>query len=140
MENLQKRALRFLYDDYESSYEELLSKSGRVTMETNRMRTLCIEVYKTLSDLNPEFMKNIFKLRETIRPVREAYKMNLEIPRINQATFGTRSLRILGPKIWNSLPLHVKSCENLSLFKEIIKNWNGLLCNCRICNFNDQIS
>ena len=104
------------------------------------MRTLCIEVYKTLNDLNPEFMKNIFKLRETIRPVREAYKMNLEMPRINQVTFGTRSLRILGPKIWNSLPLHVKSSENLSLFKEVIKNWNGLFCNCRICNFNDQIT
>ena len=67
-------------------------------------------------------------------------KMDLEMPRINQVTFGTRSLRILGPKIWNSLLLNVKSSENLSLFKEVIKNWNGLFCNCRICNFNDQFT
>ena len=35
--NLQKRALRFLYDDYEISYEELLLKSDRATMNVNRL-------------------------------------------------------------------------------------------------------
>ena len=30
VESLQKRALRFLYEDYVSSYEELLQKAGKV--------------------------------------------------------------------------------------------------------------
>ena len=37
IENLQKRALRFLYDDYEISYEELLLKSDRATVNVNRL-------------------------------------------------------------------------------------------------------
>ena len=37
IKNLQKRALRFLYDDYEISYEELLLKSDRATMNVNRL-------------------------------------------------------------------------------------------------------
>ena len=31
VESLQKRALRFLYEDYVSSYEELLQKAGKET-------------------------------------------------------------------------------------------------------------
>ena len=44
-----------------------------------------------------------------------------------------KSLRYYGPKIWNSLPFHVKTSENLKTFKDIIKNWNGSTCNCRVC-------
>ena len=40
IENLQKRALRFLYNDYEISYDELLLKLDRVTMNVNRLRKL----------------------------------------------------------------------------------------------------
>ena len=48
IENLQKRALRFLYNDYEISYGELLLKSGRATMNVNRLRILCTEIYKII--------------------------------------------------------------------------------------------
>ena len=107
-------------------------------------------------------MWEIFETRKTKRAVRERYKINLEIPRVNQinleiprvnqinleiprinqinleilrvnqASFRTRSLRFYGAKIWNSLPYHIKSAENLC-FKNVIKSWNGLFCNCKIC-------
>ena len=67
IENLQKRAPRFLYNDYEISYEELLLKSDRGTMNVNRLRILCVKIYKTISNLNPEFMRDLFRLRETSR-------------------------------------------------------------------------
>ena len=49
-------------------------------------------------------MNEIFELRKTNRAVRNQYKLNLEVPTINQVTFGIKSIRYLGPKIWNSLP------------------------------------
>ena len=58
IENLQKRTLRFLYDDFEASYEYLLSKGGKANMNVWRLRTLCVEIYKTLNDLNKSFMNN----------------------------------------------------------------------------------
>ena len=67
-------------------------------------------------------MKGIFQLRMTNRPTREKYKLNLEIRKSNQVRFGTKSLRFLGPKFWNSLPGHIKSSENLTIFKALIKN------------------
>ena len=57
IENIQKGVLRFLLDDYESTYEQLLNKAGRSSMSINRLRTLCVEIYKTLNELNPSFMK-----------------------------------------------------------------------------------
>ena len=53
VESLQKRALRSLYEDYVLSYEELLQKAGRETMKVNRLRSLCIEIYKLINNINP---------------------------------------------------------------------------------------
>ena len=108
--NLQKRALRFLLNDYGSTYEDLLEEYSLYPhINLRRPRTLCIEIYKTLNKLNPGYMNDIFKLRNTDRLTREKYKLNLEIPKPNQATFGTRSRRRYGPKIWNALPYHIKT-------------------------------
>ena len=42
IEAIQKRALRFMLNDYESSYEDLLKKSGNSIMNLRRTRSLCI--------------------------------------------------------------------------------------------------
>ena len=102
-------------------------------MNLRRQRTLCIEIYKTFTKLNPGYMNDIFKLRNTDRLTREKYKLNLEIPKPNQATFGTSHLRSYGPKIWNALPYHIKTSDNLNSFKSIIKCWDGNHCTCRVC-------
>ena len=57
----QKRALRFLLNDYESSYEDLLKRSGKPRMNLKRTRTLCKEIYKTINNLNSEMIKNLFR-------------------------------------------------------------------------------
>ena len=119
IEKLHKTALRFMLDDYSSSYERILEKSGKFSMDVKRKHKLCIEIYKTLHNLNPSFMKDIFKLRLSSRPVRGQYKLNLNIPRKKQVTFGTKSLE--SPKIWNNLPYHIKFAENLNVFKNLIK-------------------
>ena len=48
IESLQKRALRYLYSDYESLYDTLLAKSGKVTMKARRLRSLCVEICKSI--------------------------------------------------------------------------------------------
>ena len=112
IEYLQKRALRFLYDDFEASYEHLLSKGGKSKMNVRRLRTLGVEIYNTLNDFNPSFMNDIFKLKINGREGRNKYNLNLDIPKWNQKTFCYKSLKVLGPKIWNNLPYHVKSSDN----------------------------
>ena len=97
-------------------------------MSVIRLRNLCIEIYKTINKLNPEFRNNTFKVKVNKRLVGEQYKLNLETPKQNQVTFGAKSLKVYGPKVWNSLPFHIKTSENLIQFKNLIKNWNGNSC------------
>ena len=51
-------------------------------MNLNKQRDLCVEIYKIINKLSPEFMNNIFKVKEYKRLVREQYKLNLETPEI----------------------------------------------------------
>ena len=46
VENLQRRALRFLYKNYNISYEDLLLKSGFSSINVKRLRTLRVEISK----------------------------------------------------------------------------------------------
>ena len=59
MENLKKKALRFLCNEYEISYEELLSKSTTSSMNVKRLRALCVELYKTINKINPDFIRDL---------------------------------------------------------------------------------
>ena len=56
IESLQKRALRFLYDNYDSSVESILKLAGKSTMNVNRLRSFSIEISKTLNNINPALM------------------------------------------------------------------------------------
>ena len=57
IENLHKRALRFMLDDYSNSNDRILEKSDKLSIDVKRKHELCIEIYKTLNNLNPSFMK-----------------------------------------------------------------------------------
>ena len=61
--------------------------------------------------------------------------LNLDVPTINQVSFGGKSLRYYGPKNLNSLSFHIKSFENLEAFINIIKNWNGVSFKCKVCQY-----
>ena len=113
-----------------------MQKAGKETMKGNRLRSLCIEIYKLINNINPMYMNEIFKPRKTIRVVRSNYKLNLDVPNINQASFGDKSLRYYEPKIWNSLLFHIESSDNLEGFKKIIKHWNGVSCKCMVCQYH----
>ena len=133
IESPQKRALHYLYNNYESPCDTLLVKSGKVNMKTSRLRSICNEIYKSINSINSSFMNEIFRLRVTNRAVCSQYRLNLDISKVNQVSFGNKTIRYFGPKIFNFLPPHIKSCENLETFKIVIKNWDGITCNCRVC-------
>ena len=70
--------------------------------DVNMLRILCVEMYKIINKVNPEFMNNIFKVKKNKRIAREQYKLNLETPEWNQVTYGPKSLKVHGSK--TSLP------------------------------------
>ena len=57
---LHERALRIAYEDFESTFEELLTKDGSVTIHQRNLRALAIEMYKVSNKLSPSFMSDLF--------------------------------------------------------------------------------
>ena len=62
--NLHERYLRLIYYDKNSSYEELLTKDGSVSIHHRNVQALAIELHKIKNGLPPELFTEIFA-RET---------------------------------------------------------------------------
>ena len=60
IEKVQVRSLKFILNDYDKTYFQLLDISKKPSMEVKRLRILITEIFKTLHDSIPVFMKNIF--------------------------------------------------------------------------------
>ena len=101
-------------------------------MEVSRLRRLAIEAFKTLKSLKPDFMHAYFK--KVSHSGRR--KNHLVVNRPKTTAFGKKSIRILGRKIWNSLPEDVKDFLSfLQKFAEFIKTWYGPEFKCNICEY-----
>ena len=130
IEKIQLRCLRIIYSDYSNDYQTLLKLSQKPSMELS----LALEMFKTINDLNPSFMKSIFsaKLNARVRP------NDILVKARKSATFGDKSLATLGPKIWNALPQNIKAENSYVKFKEYIATWFGPKYKCNVRSFNNS--
>ena len=89
---LQERALRLIYNDYISSFEELSSKDGTFTIHEQNIHNLAIEMFKTLNDLSTPDFSELFQLNESLHGLRSDGPQKLCIPNINSVRFGKGSI------------------------------------------------
>ena len=65
---------------------------------------------------------------------------NIAIARANANAYGTKSLRSLGPQIWNSLPEHIKAETSFSHFRSLINTCFGKECRCNLCKHTKTLN
>ena len=134
MERVQERALRFVYDDFKSSYSELLHRSSLDTLELGRVKSIATQTFKILQNLAPSYLSDLVKARNKTHSLRKGLN-TLHIPQVKNKKFGQNSFYFMAPKIWNSLPNNIRISTSLSQFKALVKVWEGLddLCRCSLC-------
>ena len=126
VEKSHERSLKSLSNAYLSSYAERLEKFSSVSMET---KGLCTIVFKTLNNLNPVFMIDIFHYSPNVTH----RKHNLYIHTQNATKFGDKKLRAFDANIWNTLPEYIKLTTSLLEFQQFIKTWRGPTYKCSVC-------
>ena len=60
IEKIQERALRLVLDNHISDHSTLLGKAVIDPLKTKRIKTLAMEIYKTIYSINPNYMEEIF--------------------------------------------------------------------------------
>ena len=128
---IHERALRIVYNDNSSSFDTLLDKSGQVKIHPRNLRILAVEIYKTLHNLSPNLMLDIFKVKYSDYNFRGGNKFMCD--NINTVNYGPETISFLEPKIWEQVPNDIKNSESLNIFKKNINQWIPVSCPCRLC-------
>ena len=131
IEKMQLKALRHIYKDYTSSYEMLREKCNRPMLLIERQRAMLLEVYKCIHELGPRYRHGMFSQKSRAYDYRDPSILTL--PKYNTITHGKKCFMYEGAKLWNSISNGIKTIENSSEFKTLLKKWNGSPCICKNC-------
>ena len=67
---VQERALRLITNDYQSSFNILLDKCNKFSIQQRNLEALMIELYKIIHQIAPPIMNSLFVFRENTHNIR----------------------------------------------------------------------
>ena len=98
MEKIQYKALKIVFNGNES-IEDLILHSNKVSIHQKQLRQLIIEIYKSLRDLSPEFIKRFFTVKEIPYNLRNEHIIN---PSARATYYRTNSILFSVCQVWNN--------------------------------------
>ena len=124
-------SLRLILNDYESSFDSLLSTLNEKTIHQRCINVLLTEVYKYLNSYSPDLMNEVFYLRQNHYNLHSLNVFATDNPRnkhlLNSSVYQANQL-------WKTLPFEIKGCASLQLLKDKIKTSRCDRCQCQICS------
>ena len=99
---IHERALRAVYKDYNSSFDELLEKDNSFKIHDRNLQKLVTEIFEVKMNLGPEIMKEAFEIVEG--PHALINELKLKSRKIHSVRYGIETASFVGAKVWNSLP------------------------------------
>ena len=91
LEKIQERALRFIYNDYNSNYDALLEKSKMPTLKIRRLRSIALETFKIVNKQGPVYLHDLLNIKQQQYCFR--YSKTAEIPQVRTSSYGVNSFR-----------------------------------------------
>ena len=85
-----------------------------------KIALLCFNAQHSKS---PSYIQELVVPYTPIRQLRSHNKNLLNIPKTKLKRFGDRAFSKVGPSVWNSLPLSVRSASGLVVFKKQLKTY-----------------
>ena len=112
-------ALKYLYtspyiQQVESSQTSTLYDRIGYSLVDRRIQNLLIIVFKTINNYPPEYLRDLFRLRDNIKNLRGVNK--LQVPKPNK-----NSVKYLAAITWNKISDTLRSQSTLSAFKKAVR-------------------
>ena len=130
---VQKRALRILFNDEHSTFEELLKRDEAFTVHERNIQRLLTEMFKAKNKLEPHLLQGIFEANSYQGPTLRNSSKYFSRPHVNTVKYGERSLQNLGVRLWDQLPKDIQEIDRLPKFQSFIKKWRPQKCPCNLC-------
>ena len=124
------RTLKVIYA-IDDSYTNLLLRSNAVSIYQRHLWFLVADIFKSISQINLEFMYSFFNQKKLSCNLRKGPIINL--PRTQSTYCGTNALNFRGSLVLNNVPAKVKSRNPVFGFKTNIKNLENIDCGCFTC-------
>ena len=121
----QKRAARLILErDFDAPSAELFAELNWMIFPERVKFQKAIMMFKSMNNLAPPYIGQLFQHTNEIhnRSLRSTAEDLLYVPKPKCETF-RNSLAYSGAKIWNSLPVNVKSAKSIEQFKDRYIQW-----------------
>ena len=105
--NIHERALRIVYRDYESTFQQLLKQNKSVSIHQRNLQILATEIFKTKNGLNPAIMEDVFNFKNLAYNFRNAETLNRS--NVSSVKYGTETITSLGAKFGKFCLMTIKS-------------------------------
>ena len=126
-----EKALRIVYGDCKSKFDELLETDSSFSIHDRKIQTLAIEIFKFLNGLSPQIMNEVFQVKSpTPYHLRDKNELYSRDPKT--VAHGTESVSFMAPETWSVVPQELKNCQSLYSFKKSIRKWKPS-CPCWLC-------
>lgn len=104
---------KYKYDHLEDDLQNLhwLNIKKRVLFKIGLLS------YKSVNGFAPEYLNELFTYSH------HGHTLKLLVPNFDLERYGRRSFSYIGPKFYNSLPIHISSAPNVKDFKAYLKTY-----------------
>ena len=130
IQKIHHKALKVVYNS-NKSYNELLRDNNKVSICQSHLRALICEVFRSLNNLNPEFMWLYFVFKSITYNIRKGPLLILPAARLTSN--GINLVLFRARLLWNSLPQSIKYSESIAELKTNIKDLGNIDCSCILC-------
>ena len=101
IQKIHHKVLKVIYNS-NKSYDEPLRNNNEVSIHQSHLHTLKCEVFKSLSNLNPEFMWSYFVFKNISYSITKGSLLRL--PAAKLTSYGINSVLFKACLLWNILP------------------------------------
>ena len=115
--HLYERALRIVYNDHSSTFQDLLLKDNSVSIHHRNIFLLAIELYKAKNNLSSQLMLELLQREEVNYNI--CSLKDFSLGSANTSSYGLNSLRYLAQKI---CALYHKICSLQTAFSNLLGN------------------
>ena len=119
LDRLHEQALGYLYSDESSQTSTRYDRIVGYSLVDRLIQDLLIIVFKTVNNYPPEYLRDLFRLRDNIKNLRGVNK--LQVPKPNTTRYGKNSVKYLAAITWNKISDTLRFLSTLSAFKKAVR-------------------